>query len=186
LPFVDDPVLRPLIVLRSLRLNCLTVAYADLWAQCFSDVFVSDAWTGGIDYAGRAPLGAAGTGWTAATPLRRAVDRRQALLELDVLVAMSLGITIDELCTIYRTQFPVLYGYDRERDFYDAEGRVVPNSVLTVWRRKGDATTREERTAIHSGSGIAYEYALPFRTLDREADLRHAHTEFTRRLETAT
>ena len=49
-----------------------------------------------------------------------------------------LGLTADELCTIYRTQFPVLYGYDRNRDHYDANGRLVPNSVLTIWRQKRD------------------------------------------------
>ena len=50
--------------------------------------------------------------WTANTPLRIAEDRRQALVEIDALVALMLGVTADQLCTIYRTQFAVLYGYD--------------------------------------------------------------------------
>ena len=116
-----------------------------------------------------------------ATPLREPSDRRQALLEIDALVALMLGLTADELCTIYRTQFPVLYGYDRNRDLYDANGRLVPNSVLTVWRKKGDRITQDERTATNQ-AGNTYTYELPFVTLDREADMRQAYAEFERRL----
>jgi len=94
----------------------------------------------------------------------------------------GLGVDIDDLCTIYRTQFAVLHGYDQHDYTYDANGRLVPNSVLSVWRKKGDAITEEERTAVHPGSGIAYTYELPFGTLDREADLRTAYAEFERRL----
>jgi len=120
--------------------------------------------------------------WTADVPLRRAVDRRNAQVEIDALVALMLGVPIDDLCTIYRTQFAVLHGYDQHDYTYDANGRLVPNSVLSVWRKKGDAITEEERTAVHPGSGIAYTYELPFGTLDREADLRTAYAEFERRL----
>ena len=59
-------------------------------------------------------------------PLRIAQDRRQALVEIDALVALMLNVTADQLCTIYRTQFAVLYGYDRNVYFYDANGRLVP------------------------------------------------------------
>ncbi len=48
-----------------------------------------------------------------------------------------MGLTADELCTIYRTQFPVLYGYDRNKYVYDTNGREVPTPVLQLWRRKG-------------------------------------------------
>ena len=37
-----------------------------------------------------------------------------------------LGVTADQLCTIYRTQFAVLYGYDHKDYVYDANGRLVP------------------------------------------------------------
>jgi hypothetical protein len=125
--------------------------------------------------------------WSPSTPLRVAADRRQALIDIDALVAIALGITADELCTIYRTQFPVMAGYDRTSYVYDANGRLVPNSVQVAWRKAGgkpgivDAEIdmpRESRTAVHPGSGIAYEYVLPFTTLDREADLRAAYTHF--------
>jgi hypothetical protein len=62
-------------------------------------------------------------------------------LEIDTLVALMLGVTADQLCTIYRTQFAVLYGYDHHSYVYDENGRLVPNEVLSVWRKKGDSLT---------------------------------------------
>ncbi len=123
--------------------------------------------------------------WIADTPLRVAVDRRQAQVELDALVAVALGLTADELCTIYRTQFAVLYGYDRNVYFYDANGRLVPNSVLTAWRKKGNRVTEEDRTATHP-AGTTYVYELPFITLDREADMRAAYASFAAELGSST
>ena len=110
---------------------------------------------------------------------------RDGRLEIDALVALSLGLTADELCTIYRTQFPVRLGHDRNRDHYDDNGRLVPNSVLTTWRKKGGNDGRfseDDLTAVHPGSGVAYTYELPFQTLDREAHMRQAYAEFERRL----
>ena len=106
------------------------------------------------------------------------MDRRNAQVEVDALVALMLGVPIDDLCTIYRTQFAVLYGYDKSAYTFDANGRLVPAEVLQVWRRKGGAASEAERTAVHPGSGIAYTYELPFGTLDREADMRTAYAHF--------
>lgn len=166
---------------RVLRLNCITDAYADLWAQAFDGRMQEDSWTGGIDRPGRPLLGEAGPVWTWDTPLRVAADRRQALVEIDALVSLTLGLTADELCTIYRTQFAVLYGYDRNVYYYDLNGRLVPNSVLSLWRKKGNRITDEERTATNQ-AGNTYTYELPFVTLDREADMRQAYAHFEERL----
>src|SRR5699024_3900495 len=178
------------IALRALRLNCLTGAYGELWESVWREAapddpsephpFTLESWTGGLDYDGRPDLGAVGPTWTPEIPLRRDSDRRQALLEVDALVALSLGITADELVAIYRTQFPVLYGYDHGKYLYDANGSLVPTALQPAWRKKGDATPAEERTAPHPGSGVEYTYALPFRHLDREADLRRAAIELER------
>lgn len=160
---------------RFARLECLTAAYSDLWAAC--DLPPTAAWTGGVEYPGRSTLGDITPEWTPESPLRRASDRRQALLEIDALVALSLGVTIDQLCTIYRTQFPVLYGYDTKRDHYDANGRLVPQPVIAAWKKRGDAVSEEERTHTNA-SGNTYVYELPFRLLDREADMRRAYAHF--------
>ena len=139
------------IVLRSLRLNCVTATYAPLWRECFHTEFLRDTWTANpkliVDCR---PLGPVGEEWTPEVPLRVAVDRRQALLEIDALVALGLGITADELVTIYRTQFPVLYGYDTKSSFYDANGRLVPTSILTLWRERKQWAIRSRGTHCHS------------------------------------
>ncbi|MET0494360.1 MAG: class I SAM-dependent DNA methyltransferase [Actinoplanes sp.] len=171
----------PHLMLRVLRLNAVTDAYSEFWRDCYLADFSDDLWAGGLAHNQRPLLGAVRADWTAETPLRIAADRRQALVEIDALVALSLGLTADELCSIYRTQFAVLRGYDRNVYFYDANGRLVPNSVLTVWRRKGDRIAAEERTATNQ-AGNTYTYELPFVTLDREADMREAYAVFEQRL----
>ncbi|WKK54726.1 MULTISPECIES: hypothetical protein [unclassified Corynebacterium] len=97
----------------SLRLNCLTEAYAPLWEE-----LMGEAW--GVD-----------------KPLRKDEERRAAQVEIDAIVALSLGVTADELCMIYRTQFPVMRRYDQE-DRFDANGRKAPKEIV-----KTDAALRE-------------------------------------------
>jgi hypothetical protein len=159
LPYVGDSAFVDQILDRVLRWNCLTRAYAPLWAE-----ITHSEWSPDVAY-------------------RRAADRRLAQVEIDALVGMSLGITADELTTLYRTQFPVLYKYDHEDYLYDANGRIVPTSVRQAWKRLGEPTDtarfpESERTAIHPGSGVTYRYDLPFAILDREADLRRAYADF--------
>lgn len=183
LPIPSLGALKNFAIHRVLRLNAVSAAYAPLWSSNYDPAFGLDTWVGGIEYRGRRGLASTSDVWSPGIPLRRAADRRQAQVEIDAIVALSLGITADELCTIYRTQFAVLYGYDRNSYFYDANGRLVPSSVLTVWRQKGRAISEAERTATHPGSGIDYTYELPFVTLDREADMRQAYAHFERILQ---
>jgi hypothetical protein len=177
---IDHPLATALLV-RTLRLNCVTDAYAELWRDVYQDTFTAERWFGGHRRANRPELGAVTKGWAASTPLRVAEDRRQALVEIDALVALMLSVSADQLCTIYRTQFSVLYGYDHNSYVYDANGRLVPHEVLSVWRKRGDAIRGAERTAANQ-AGRTYIYELPFRLLDREADMRAAYAEFERRL----
>ena len=148
--------------MRTLRLNCVTDAYADLWRDVYRDEFTADVWVSGRQRANRPRSGTSGQSGPPATPLRIAEDRRQALVEIDALVALMLGVTADQLCTIYRTQFAVLYGYDHNSYVYDANGRLVPNEVLSVWRKKEDAISGAERTATNqAGHTYIYELAVP-------------------------
>ncbi|MGN7211900.1 restriction endonuclease [Brachybacterium paraconglomeratum] len=180
-------------VLRALRLNCLTTAYAELWRDAYDPSFTSDAWTGGLDRPNRPALGDVGPEWSMASPLRIDEDRRQALVEIDAIMAIVTGISIDDLVTIYRTQFGVLNDYDRGEGkkayIFDANGRQIPSAVRSAWNKAGRPETGlplEDRTAVHpsaTGAGRTIVYEQPFRILDREADMRQAYAEFTRRME---
>ncbi|WP_145951569.1 Eco57I restriction-modification methylase domain-containing protein [Micrococcus luteus] len=179
LPMVplDHPLL-PSLILRTLQLNCLTDAYADLWDECWDPAFAGDE-----PILPRYGSTAVVPEWTAEVPLRRAEDRRNAQAEIDALVALMLGVDVEDLCTVYRTTFAVLHGYDQDKYTFDANGRLVPTEVLSVWKKKGERIRQEECTAVHPGSDVAYEYELPFTTRDREEDFRAAYAEFQRRLQ---
>ena len=189
----EDHSLAGAAALRTIRLNSLTTAYSDLWRGVYDRSFTSDAWTGGLDRPNRPTLGDVGPEWSMASPVRVDEDRRQALVEIDAIMAVVTGISIDDLVTIYRTQFGVLNDYDRGEGkkayIFDANGRQIPSSVRTAWNKAGRPETGlplEDRTAVHpsaTGTGRTIVYEQPFRILDREADMRQAYAEFTRRME---
>ncbi|WP_208009829.1 hypothetical protein [Nesterenkonia sphaerica] len=125
-----------------------------------------------------------GEPWTPASPARIAAERRHLMVELDALAALSLGLTADELCIIYRTQFPVMQGYEK-KDRYDANGRKVPDPVLKAFAKLGETgMTLEDRQWTHPQSGVTYTYEFPFRQFDREQDMREAYTRFEQELST--
>ena len=110
------------ILLRTLRLNCLTADYAPLWEELYDPAWQDDCWTD--PNLTRSAVGDVGPKWTMDTPLRRDQDRWQALVEIDALAALMLGLTADQLCAMYRTQFAVLRKYEYKMVF-DAEGRKI-------------------------------------------------------------
>ena len=164
-----------------LLLNALSDGYADLWNSLTELTSDGQAWTGGYGYPDSVSMEVLDYEWSEGSPLRLAADRRQAQVEIDALVALMLGVTADELCSIYRTQFPVLYKYDTQRDHYDQNGRLVPAEVLKVWQKLGDAADEDDLSATNA-QGFEYIYLPPFRTLDREADMRTAYAEFVQRM----
>jgi len=182
LPIETDSPLANALRIRILRLTALTNAFGTLWSGCFEEEFSHEEWAIPSRFRGQDSISHVERQWSTNVPLRLPADRQRAQVEIDALVALMLGLSAEELCTVYRTQFAVLHGYDHKAYFYDTNGRLVPNTVLTVWRQKQDRISEEERTATNA-SGNTYTYELPFVTLDREADMRQAYAHFEKILE---
>lgn len=183
-PFINE------IVLRSLLLNCLNKYYADLWRSEYKPVFNDDRWSKDDLRLSDKVFKKLEGSWSVDIPLRDDYSRRQALVELDVLVALSLGMRYDQLATIYRIQFPVLKQYESDT-WYDVNGRIVftNNRSLTnvgysrnEWENgiKGAKDGKKFQQVIIDdtlpGGPVerTIEYVAPFVRCDREKDYETA------------
>jgi hypothetical protein len=136
-------------------------------------------------------------------PLRTAFERRQAAIELDVVVALALGLSREQLIELYRNQFSVLRHYESDT-WYDRRGRIIfTNSKglvgvgLPRTPRKGDRTpawndvkdmkfgavsqTVRDDTQRGGARDRTIVYEAPFDRCDREHDYEIAWAYFQER-----
>ena len=175
---------------RYLMLVCLTRTYDEYWRKHFFDVYTSDTWSKLDPRLSNTRFSTLTSEWTWNTPLRTDYERRQALVEIDVLTAMALGMTLEQLKTIYRIQFPVLQSYEADT-WYDANGRITftnNRSLVGVGfdRKEFELNMKDApagkkfyRTIMDDtmpGGPVerTIEYVAPFDCCDREQDYETA------------
>lgn len=166
LPLVNYEQRRIAALSRSLGLMCLTTPYKPLWDSQFQDKFTKEHWTqqsAGLDADWFSRLTSE---WSRNCALRSDLMRRQALLELDVLTAQAMGLSLDDLLTLYRLRFRVMRDYEANT-WYDQKGRIVftinsalPSVGLPRKKRAKDAdegiTYRKNGYAVDAG-GLGFE-----------------------------
>ncbi|WP_067795219.1 restriction endonuclease [Actinomadura formosensis] len=185
MPAADpDHPLASALLLRTLRLNCLTNAYTDLWTELHDPAWSTETWA--VDWRGLAPLNtpdALTLEWNYDTPLRTERERRAALVELDAMVALWLGMTAEQLVAIYRSRYPVLSDYEAQI-WFDATGRKIAGNHNTF----GYGQTKEHFKQLQDhldpeiNGPVPDGYEAPFYKADREAEYRQAHAVFAERL----
>ncbi len=195
IPVISESNIKNEITVRALLLNCLTTDYGKLWKKEYKSSFANTLWAKTDNRLKNMHFSELNSSWTRKTPLRFDYERREALVELDVLVAMGLGMTLKQLKTIYRIQFPVLQAYESDT-WYDRDGRIVftvnrglvgVGFTRTEWEEIKDAKegvfTRTITDDTLPGGPIerTIEYIAPFDRCDREKDYEEVWANFEKR-----
>lgn len=186
IPHLQNSSIVRCLIIRILGLNCISRAYRDLWSSCWQDSFRDQTWLKGDPRLPNSFFRNLTPEWFRDCALRTDYARRQALVEIDVLVAKALGLTLDELITIYRVQFPVLRQYEADT-WFDRNGRIVFTASKGLpgvgfsrpeWEKirgmQDGVVTRTITDDTQPGGPVerTITYLAPFDRCDREEDYR--------------
>jgi hypothetical protein len=175
------------IIVRVLKLNCLTKQYAELWERMVKQIKNRNKLS--------IQLNQIKDEWDIEAAFRTDLERREALLEIDVLVSMAFGMKLDDLITIYNLQFHILKNQEADT-WYDSNGRIVftNNRALNnvgfsrkEWENIKDAKsgtfTRIIEDDTMPGGPIlrTIEYIAPFDRCDRIKDYEEVWHTFEER-----
>lgn len=193
-PIPNNSIKNDLIV-RGLMLNCMNQYYSYLWSECWNDLYKNITWGKDDNRLNNSSYSKLSKEWNKEFILTTDYERRQALIEIDVLTSMVLGITLDELKSIYRIQFPVLQSYEDDT-WYDINGKIIftVNRRLNgvgidkkKWELIKDMTEGTvEHTIIDDtmpGGPVERKivYEAPFDRCDREKDYEEVWKNFEER-----
>ena len=147
--------------IRVLTLSCLTNHYQELWEASWNEQYQHEQWASDSPRLNHTFFQSLTPKYHRNVALRTDFERRQALLEIDVLVAQAMGLTLQELLTIYRVQFPVMQQYERET-YYDQNGRIIftPSKGLTGVGLPRKADRKDPPVTIEYPDGTREERAL--------------------------
>ena len=186
------------IMYRSLLLNCLSESYRSLWEKVVP-MLKQDIGIYGksdlrlqIDY-----FKNKNSQWNEYRIPKKDYERHEILMEIDVLVAMALKMTKEQLKSIYRIQFPVLQSYENDT-WYDANGRIVftVNRSLSgvgvdrrVWENELSTLADGEKfeyaytddTVLNGPQDRKVTFEAPFIKCNRENEYEEIWTTFEER-----
>ncbi|NGO45114.1 hypothetical protein [Streptomyces ureilyticus] len=185
MPVPDErhPLALPLLV-RTMRMNCLSEAYRKIWQDLYSLEWEREEWA--VQWSTRQQLSPNSPEWGWNSPLRTEQDRRAALVEMDALVAVWLGMSPDSLAAIYKSRYGTLSKYE-DAMYFDASGNRISADRIIWGRRQETQTFSQLRAHLAAPESVPPPdgFTPPFYKADREAEMREAHAVFQKRLDDA-
>ena len=187
-PFLRNSL--PELEVRVLLLNALNGNYANLWRKLWKNQYCEQEWSKKDVRLPSDTFSKLTVSWNENFPIYSDYGRRQLMIEIDVLVARLLGITLAQLKSIYEIQFPIMQQYEADT-WYDANGRITftnNRSLVGVGfdRKEFELNMKDApagkkfyRTIMDDtmpGGPVerTIEYVAPFDRCDREQDYETA------------